>query len=198
MKFHSKKGVVMVSFLINKDIVRNDKSLSEAYLQEVGFNNTKQEFRGLLLIKELENLLQNMDDAFFSELQKKLYITKLMGGLFKAYIVASEIYKSKDFDLVLDQTLASREELKQKLKELAESDFKDYELFYNLRYRLKGMIKDAIKTISFLEAEEVRAIFGSLLMINILMFENVGVKGEELELVATKVIKMVVDEFLEK
>ena len=30
------------------------------------------------------------------------------------------------------------------------------------------------------------------------MFENVGVKGEELELVATKVIKMVVDEFLEK
>ena len=35
-------------------------------------------------------------------------------------------------------------------------------------------------------------------MINILMFENVGVKGEELELVATKVIKMVVDEFLEK
>ena len=54
----------MVSFLINKDIVRNDKSLSEAYLQEVGFNNTKQEFRGLLLIKEFENLLQNVDDAF--------------------------------------------------------------------------------------------------------------------------------------
>lgn len=188
----------MVSFLINKDIVRNDKSLSEAYLQEVGFNNTKQEFRGLLLIKELEKLLQNVDDAFFSELQKKLYITKQMGGLFKAYIVASEIYKSKEFDLVLDQTLASREELKQKLKELAEYDFRDYELFYNLRYRLKDMIKDAIKTIAFLEAEEVKAIFGSLLMINILMFENVGVKGEELELVATKVIKMVVDEFLEK
>ena len=198
MKFHSKKGVVMVSFLINKDIVRNDKSLSEAYLQEVGFNNTKQEFRGLLLIKELENLLQNVDDAFFSELQKKLYITKLMGGLFKAYIVASEIYKSKDFDLVLDQTLGSRETLKQELRELTESDFKNYGEFYNLRYRLKDMIKDAIKTISFLEAEEVKAIFGSLLMINILMFENVGVKGEELELVATKVIKMVVDEFLEK
>ena len=198
MKFHSKKGVVMVSFLINKDIVRNDKSLSEAYLQEVGFNNTKQEFRGLLLIKELENLLQNVDDAFFSELQKKLYITKQMGGLFKAYIVASEIYKSKEFDLVLDQTLGSRETLKQELRELTESDFKNYGEFYNLRYRLKDMIKDAIKTISFLEVEEVKSIFGSLLMINILMFENVGVKGEELELVATKVIKMVVDEFLEK
>lgn len=188
----------MVSFLINKDIVRNDKSLSEAYLQEVGFNNTKQEFRGLLLIKELENILQNVDDAFFSELQKKLYITKLMGGLFKAYIVASEIYQSKDFDLVLDQTLGSRETLKQELRELTESDFKNYGEFYNLRYRLKDMIKDAIKTIAFLEVEEVKAIFGSLLMVNILMFENVGVKGEELELVATKVIKMVVDEFLEK
>lgn len=188
----------MVSFLINKDIVRNDKSLSEAYLQEVGFNNIKSEFKGLALIKEFENLLHNVDDAIFSELQKKLYITKLMGGLFKAYIVASEIYKSKDFDLVLDQTLGSRETLKQELRELTESDFKNYGEFYNLRYRLKDMIKDAIKTIAFLEVEEVKAIFGSLLMINILMFENVGVKGEELELVATKVIKMVVDEFLEK
>lgn len=188
----------MVSFLINKDIVRNDKSLSEAYLQEVGFNNIKSEFKGLALIKEFENLLSNVDDAIFSELQKKLYITKLMGGLFKSYIVASEIYKSKDFDLVLDQTLGSRETLKQELRELTESDFKNYGEFYNLRYRLKDMIKDAIKTIAFLEAEEVKAIFGSLLMINILMFENVGVKGEELELVATKVIKMVVDEFLEK
>lgn len=188
----------MVSFLINKDIVRNDESLSEAYLQEVGFNNTKQEFRGLLLIKEFENLLQNVDGVFFSELQKKLYATRLMGGLFKAYIVASEIYKSKEFDLVLDQTLGSREILKQELRELIDIDFNNYGEFYNLIYRLKDMIKDAIKTISFLEVEEVKAIFGSLLMINILMFENVGVKGEELELVATKVIKMAVDEFLEK